>query len=115
MRKVVGMLYSEQWVTTSCIAAAVARCCIEDCRVNNFTFQGFPAVEVEDEMYELGIPKGNFRVTLRSKDRHSVRVIDREVLFKAAKLHNIKGSTYSRELFKLIQPMITELECFKHE
>lgn len=72
-------------------------------------------MEVVDEMYELDIPKGNFRITLRSKDRHSVRVIDREVLFAAAKLHNIKGSDYSRELFKFIQPMIVELECFKDE
>lgn len=109
------MLYSEPWVTTSCIAAAIARCCIEDCRVNNFTFQGFPAVEVEDEIYELNIPKGNFRITLRYRDRYSVKVIDRDVVFNAAKLHNDKGSSYSRELFKLVQPMIVELECFKYE
>jgi len=109
------MYYTSEGVTTSCMAAAIARCCLHDCLVNNFTFSGFPSVEVVDEKYELGVPNGRFKIVLRFGDRFSVGFVDRGIMFTAAKLHSSKNPNYCKNLFKLVQPMIIELECFEIE
>jgi hypothetical protein len=99
------MTYYPDLELSSCqVAGAIAEAAIHDLRVNNFTFTGFPQIEVS------GDPSGFFTVVLRWNKASSAQFQLSQTEAKAAVKKFRSGFGDDPAIFDKVQRAVAELE-----
>jgi hypothetical protein len=96
--------YNDLGFSDSQVAGAVAEAALHDLRVNNFTFSGFPQIDVS------GDPGGSFTVMLRWNKASSTQFQLSEAEAKAAVKKFTSGAGYDPAIFNRVQDAVAELE-----
>ena len=96
--------YIDLGFSDSQVAGAVAEAALHDLRVNNFTFSGFPQIDVS------GDPGGSFTVMLRWNKASSTQFQLSEAEAKAAVKKFTSGAGYDPAIFNRVQDAVAELE-----
>ena len=96
--------YSDLGFSDCQVAGAVAEAALHDLRVNNFTFSGFPQIDVS------GDPGGSFTVMLRWNKASSTQFQLSEAEAKAAVKKFTSGAGYDPAIFNRVQEAVAELE-----
>lgn len=96
--------FPELGLSSAQVAGAVAEAAVHDLRVNNFTFSGFPQIDVS------GDPGGSFTVVLRWNKASSTQFQLSEAEARAAVEKFTSGAGYDPAIFDKVQRAVAELE-----
>lgn len=101
------MFFYKDCFTTNQVVGAVAEAMIHDLRVNNFTFSGFPHIDIEYQKYDVF----KIRLNIESNGKKEAHFELSYSEAKAAAMMFSENRRMDRKIFKRVQSSLIALEA----